>query len=287
MRPFGDAHQLRWNLVGLGPRTVLPHGTKVLGAHAKPDAVSEQASREIGPGDFMILKLEAAGVAARIERQNFRFEQVRDAQQPRNLHAGGLFQDLARRAALHDAALAQDQHLLGQLEALVQIVRDQQNGDLELRPDLRAAVSTVQRGAAHPGRAPARPATEAGETPINARAIEQRCFWPPETSCGRRPATSVRWKRSSISLTRRCRSRRGMPVGGEHQVLPQRHVREQRVVLKDVAAMPLLRAQVHAGCGVEQNLVVEQNAPGIRAARSLQWNRASASCRRRSGRTAP
>src|SRR5207237_46691 len=38
--------------------------------------------------------------------------------------------------------------------------------------------------------------------------MEQRCFWPPETSCGRRPETSAKWNRSIISFTRRCRSRR-------------------------------------------------------------------------------
>ena len=49
-------------------------------------------------------------------------------------------------------------------------------------------------------------------------------------------------------------------LGGELQVLAQRHVRKQRVILKHVAAAPGLRREMHAGCAVEQNLVVQQDA---------------------------
>src|SRR5262249_6056283 len=41
-------------------------------------------------------------------------------------------------------------------------------------------------------------------------------------------------------------------------------VRKQRVVLEHVSAIPALRAQVYLGGGVVKNLVVEQNASGIR-----------------------
>ena len=53
-----------------------------------------------------------------------------------------------------------------------------------------------------------------GGDPISARAMEQRCFWPPETSWGRRPETSARSNWSTISFTRRCRSRKPKPSPG-------------------------------------------------------------------------
>ncbi len=99
--------------------------------------------------------------------------------------------------------------------------------------------------------------------PISARAMEQRCFCPPETSCGRRPATSVRRKRSSCSPMRRTRSTAGEPRGAELEILPQRHVRKQRVVLQDVAAVALARWTVDAGGAVEQHPVVEHDAPRV------------------------
>ena len=52
-------------------------------------------------------------------------------------------------------------------------------------------------------------------------------------------------------------------MGGEGQVFAQRHVREQRVVLEDVAAGALLRRQVHAGFGVEEDAVVKKDAAGV------------------------
>ena len=57
----------------------------------------------------------------------------------------------------------------------------------------------------------------------------------------------------------------GPALGGEEQVLPQRHVRKQRVVLKDVAAVALLWPQVYMRDFVEQNLFVEQDTACIGA----------------------
>ena len=51
---------------------------------------------------------------------------------------------------------------------------------------------------------------------------------------------------------------------GEGKILPQRHVREERVVLENVAAGALLGAQVYMGLRVEENAVVEKNAAGVR-----------------------
>src|SRR6202030_632162 len=47
---------------------------------------------------------------------------------------------------------------------------------------------------------------------------------------------------------------------GEGEVLPQCHMRKQRVVLEYIAAGALLRPQIHARSGVEQNAVVEQDS---------------------------
>src|SRR5580658_3783543 len=46
----------------------------------------------------------------------------------------------------------------------------------------------------------------------------------------------------------------------EFQILAQGHIREQRVVLKNVAAVARLRRKVYATGGVEQDLVVQHDA---------------------------
>ncbi len=54
-------------------------------------------------------------------------------------------------------------------------------------------------------------------------------------------------------------------LGGEGEIFPQRHVREEGVVLKNVGAAALLRRKVDGGAGVEEDAVVEENAAGIGA----------------------
>src|SRR4029077_19950213 len=49
-------------------------------------------------------------------------------------------------------------------------------------------------------------------------------------------------------------------LGVELEMLAQRHVGKQRIILEYVTAVALLRSQVHAGRTVEQNVVVEQNS---------------------------
>src|SRR5438309_504192 len=53
-------------------------------------------------------------------------------------------------------------------------------------------------------------------------------------------------------------------LGGEGQILAQRHVREEGVILEHIPAIAILRAQVYFGRGVEQNLVIEEDASGVR-----------------------
>jgi len=69
-------------------------------------------------------------------------------QKPRDIQTRRAIQNLAGRAALHDGALAQHDHLLAQLEALVQIVRHQQHRRLEIGANLaqRFVELRAQRG---------------------------------------------------------------------------------------------------------------------------------------------
>ncbi len=120
---------------GIVRRAVLARHPQLLCANAQPHAIAQQAARKVGPCQFVALKSQAARIAARIERRDLRLEQVRDTHQPRHLHAGGLFQNLARRSALHDAAFPEYQHLIGKLEAFLEIVRHQKNRDLEIGAD--------------------------------------------------------------------------------------------------------------------------------------------------------
>jgi hypothetical protein len=105
------------------------HSTQLLGADAKPHTIAQQMAGVISPGQFLMLRKRRRlvlrpGSSAVISALEQRWRCPAGAP----LDARGLFEDLARRAALHDAALPYDQHVVGQLETLVEIVRDEQNG---------------------------------------------------------------------------------------------------------------------------------------------------------------
>src|SRR5262245_5613446 len=55
-----------------------------------------------------------------------------------------------------------------------------------------------------------------------------------------------------------------LAFGGEGEILAQRHVREQRVILKYISTVAVLRTEVHLRGPVVEDLVVEKDAPGIR-----------------------
>src|SRR5580698_3120635 len=57
----------------------------------------------------------------------------------------------------------------------------------------------------------------------------------------------------------------GAALGGELEVLPQRHVRKQGVILENVTAVARLGWKMHACRAVEQDGVVEQNPAFVRA----------------------
>ena len=50
---------------------------------------------------------------------------------------------------------------------------------------------------------------------------------------------------------------------GEGQIFPQCHVRKERIILKNVAAVPLLRWQMNARSAVVKDAVVEHDAARI------------------------
>src|SRR5690349_10717202 len=108
LRLLRDAHQLRGNLVNLRFRAIVRPYTQIFGADAQPDPVTQQAPGKVCSGDLVILETQAAGVAAWIERRDFGLKQIWDTEQSRYLHVGRLLQDFSRRAALHDAAIADD-----------------------------------------------------------------------------------------------------------------------------------------------------------------------------------
>ena len=93
--------------------------------------------------------------------------------------------------------------------------------------------------------------------------MQQRWRWPPETSCGRRPAASVQAEFLQHVVDAPVPFQARPALGRERQVLAQRHMRKQRVVLKHIAAIAFLRRQVHAGRGVVQDVVVQQDAAFI------------------------
>ena len=92
------------------------------------------------------------------------------------------------------------------------------------------------------------------EARIRARAV--RCCWPPQRRCILQPeaAQKIRYKRLTAILA----------ADGAGDVLPDGHVGEEGVLLKEVAYVPLLRRQVDAGGAVEQDAPVQYDAPFVR-----------------------
>ena len=101
------AQQLGTNLVNARLRAVVHRDAQLFSAHAKPNAIAEHSPRKVGPAKVLILPAQAAAVAARIERDDFDLEQIRNAEQTRGIQAGRLIQNLAGLTRLEQPPLAQ------------------------------------------------------------------------------------------------------------------------------------------------------------------------------------
>ena len=95
------------------------------------------------------------------------------------------------------------------------------------------------------------------------RASAARCCWPPESSrsAALQSGQSKALDQALHGRLPRCAvfSRRT----GE-DVLLDRHVRKQSVMLEQIAHPPLLRRKVDPLCAVKKDAVVQDNAPAVR-----------------------
>ena len=89
-----------------------------------------------GPFNSKSATLHAAGLVGRIERGDLRFQDVEQPHQPRHFHIDRLIQNARRHSALHQFAVAQDEHFIAQFQTLFQIVRHQHNGSAVVRAHL-------------------------------------------------------------------------------------------------------------------------------------------------------
>ena len=137
----------------------------------------------------------------------------------------------------------------------------------------RRACSSAQlgaqacRAAARRARRTARRAAARAARAASARASATRWRWPPESWSGKRSRERAQLERVEPAIDRRAAgvAARIAPARGEAEgdVLAHRQVREQRVLLEQVAAVALARRHVDAGCGVEQRLAGERDAAGV------------------------
>ena len=164
---------------------------------------------------------------------------------------------------MHQPAFAQHQHFLPQLETFVQAVGHQKHGRLEIRTDLAQHFIEFrpQRGIQ----------TLRG-------LVEQQQFGCADQRAGdraalalaagyfvRTPSRGIHQPELFEHLVHAAMAFQARPaLGCELQVLAQRHVREQGVVLKHVSAVAGLWRRADACRTVEENFIVEQNAAFIR-----------------------
>ena len=107
-----------------------------------------------------------------IKRADLDRKDVEDSEQARQIDGRRLARDLGRSAALRHAAIANDDHVIGQLEALVEAVRDKDNGRAVLGADLTQDVVQLEREGAHRDRGQARRAGARAGLATRARAME-------------------------------------------------------------------------------------------------------------------
>ena len=114
-------------------------------------------------------------------------------------------------------------------------------------PSSRAASARVRASSADSGSS----SSSTSGRRASARATATRWRSPPLSVRGRASARSARPNRSSRSSARARRSGARHPAKRIRHVLPGAQVREQRVVLEDVAAAAPLRGHVDVALGVE------------------------------------
>ena len=262
MRHLDDPHELRGRLVG-ARRAVSGRCRELVGTDAHPHAIAAEVAGKIRSGQLEPGHPQAAEVELRVQLQDVGRKQVENAEQPRHLDAGRAFGDGARRAALHQPALAQDQHFVAQLEALLQIVCHQHGGDLKLGADLpQQAIELAAEGRVQ---AAGRLIEQQQPGSADQRAGDRAALFLAAGELVRPPAGGVGQMKALEHLIHLAVPlQAGTAFGREGQVLPQRHVRKQRVVLEHVAAVARPGGQVHARGRVEQDLVVEQDAAFLR-----------------------
>ena len=98
-----------------------------------------------------------------------------------------------------------------------------------------------------------------------ALAMEARCFWPPESSCGCRLDEIRQFEGFQHLLNMAVAieppwTRRRRRLDRKIKVLTHRHMGEQRMILENVSTSPLLRRKMHSRGCIEKELVLHQNA---------------------------
>jgi hypothetical protein len=236
----------------------------LIGADAQGDAIAFEVAGEIRAVEFELAQLNLAQVAARVERADFGGEQVEAAEQAGDVDAGGLIEDLARRACLGDFAFAQNDHFLGELEAFIEVVSDQKNRRFEIGADLledsvkfraQRSIEALRRLIEEQN---ARRSDE-GSRDGAALALAAGNFVRAAAGGILKAKALDHIVHAAVTFEAR------FLLDGELEVLPQGHMGKERVVLKDVAAVARLRGEMNAGCAVEQDLIVEHNAAFVGA----------------------
>ncbi len=208
---------------------------------------------------------QTAGLLRRIQGLNRHWQQVERSQQTGYFHARRLFQHLPRRPAFEKAPGLNDEHLLAQFETLVQVMRDEQDGNAELRSHLSQNVMPfrAQKRIQAAGR---RVQQEQPGLP-DERARDRAALRLGLGNLAGAAAGHFRQAKAFKHLAHPAvplKTGQAPARGGKQEVLAKRHVREQRVALEDVPAAPGMRGQIDPRATVKQNLVVNENPALIR-----------------------
>ena len=198
----------------------------------------------------------------------------------------GCHRSSARWRRLHDAPAFVDDDAVAETVGLGEVVRDDDRGRAQLG----------ERRAQLVAQGPAQRHVERGERLVEQeqrgvdgeRAAERHALALTARELGGSPRFEAA-EAEPLDDFRHLPLPRGtrLVAQTEPDVLRDVEMRKQRVALEDVADAAPLRRQIGAGGGVEEDTVVEHDAAGVGAHEAGQTLRASASCPRPTGRTAP
>ena len=232
------------------------------GTRAERDAGAFETAAQMGAVHVLAEHADAAGLAAGIEGEDLGFVEVEVAEEGGHGRGAGVAEEVERRAAVQDAAGAEEQDMVGEGEAFVLIVRDQQHRDAE--GGFHFEDDGVEVGAEGGVEAAARFIEEEGLGFGDQGAGDGGALFLSAGEFAGVAAGEVgQFEAFEEFGDAAVAFEAGQTVGGKGEVFAHGHVREEGVVLEDVAAGAFAREEMDFRAAVVEDAVAEEDASGV------------------------